>query len=34
MGKKKIDFWLEIANELKWDLNDTKKKNGESTRIL
>jgi hypothetical protein len=26
MGKKKIDFWLEITNELKRDLNETKKK--------
>jgi hypothetical protein len=26
MGKKKIDFWLEIDNELKRDLNETKKK--------
>jgi hypothetical protein len=26
MGKRKIDFWLEISNELKRDVNETKKK--------
>lgn len=26
MGKKKIDFWLQISNELRRDVNKTKKK--------